>query len=132
LYKDYSLLLLVVVDIASIVLGFDMRRLNDVTAFRKCWYRKSVVESFMLGSHHKKSTTSSSNRSSSNQKTAIPEEKPGKLYSTFFIKKVTIFFFIFAAVDSEQQLTHAEIVCVANIADLSCTANVSTVMGNAS
>ena len=32
----------------------------------------------------------------------------------------------------QQELTHAEIVCVANISDLSCTANVSTVMGNAS
>lgn len=62
------------VDIASIVLGFDMRRLNDVTAFRKCWYRKSVMESFMLGSNHKKSKTSSS-KSRSKKKTAIPEEE---------------------------------------------------------
>lgn len=74
LCKDYSLIfLIVVVDIASIVLGFDMRRLNDVTAFRKCWYRKSVVESFMLGSHHKKATTSSSRKPSLNQKATIPE-----------------------------------------------------------
>lgn len=104
---------LVVVDIASIVLGFDMRRLNDVTAFRKCWYRKSVMESFMLGSNHKKSKASSG-KSSLKKKTAIPEEE---------------------AVDTQQEqqeLTHAEIVCVANISDLSCTANVSTVMGNAS
>jgi len=50
-----------VVDIASIILGFDMRRLNDVTAFRKCWYRKSVIESFMLGSHHKKSSSAGPN-----------------------------------------------------------------------
>ena len=66
----------VVVDIASIVLGFDMRRLNDVTAFRKCWYRKSVMESFMLGSNHKKTKTSSS-KPSTKKKTPIPipEEK---------------------------------------------------------
>lgn len=71
--------LVVVVDVASIVLGFDMRRLNDVTAFRKCWYRKSVIESFMLGSHQKKGSTSSSGRPSSKQKATIPEEKAGAL-----------------------------------------------------
>ena len=37
-----------------------------------------------------------------------------------------------AETDPQQQLTHAEIVCVANISDLSFTANVSTVMGNTS
>lgn len=107
----------VVVDVASIVLGFDMRRLNDVTAFRKCWYRKSVAEYFMLGLHQKKPTSSSSSKASSKQKkTAIPEER-----ATANPQK-----------QQQEELTHAEIVCVANISDLSCTANVSTVMGNAS
>ena len=64
------------VDVASIVLGFDMRRLNDVTAFRKCWYRKSVVESFMLGSNNKKTA---SKTSSSLKKTTISEEKESVL-----------------------------------------------------
>ena len=70
----------VVVDVASIVLGFDMRRLNDVTAFRKCWYRKSVMESFMLGSHQKKATTSSTSKPNPKHKTtSIPEESTGIL-----------------------------------------------------
>ena len=65
------------VDIASVVLGFDMRRLNDVTAFRKCWYRKSVIESFMLGSHHKKSSGSAPNNKPK-KPTIKPEPMPGE------------------------------------------------------
>ena len=124
----------VVVDIASIRLGFDMRRLNDVTAFRKCWYRKSVVESFMLGSHQKKSTTSSSSKPHSKQKTtAIPEERAGiSSYPRWILNNITGHSYTAGdPQEGQQELTHAEIVCVASIADLSCTANVATVMGNA-
>ena len=121
----------VVVDVASIVLGFDMRRLNDVTAFRKCWYRKSVMESFMLGSNHKKAITKT--KPSSKMKTAIPEERASTYAVILALLKCHCCFV--TAVDpqqEQQQLSHAEIVCIANISDLSCTANVSTVMGNAS
>ena len=37
----------VVTNIASLVLGYDMRRLNDLTEFRRCWYRTSLIESFI-------------------------------------------------------------------------------------
>lgn len=37
----------VVTDIASLVLGYDMRRLNDLTTFRRYWYRTSLIESFI-------------------------------------------------------------------------------------
>lgn len=82
--QDHSLMLFftVVVDVASVVLGFDMRRLNDVTAFRKCWYRKSVMESFMLGSHHKKQTKmTNSKKPIPIQKTTIPEQTTSMLSS---------------------------------------------------
>ena len=39
-------------DIASLVVGYDMRRLNDITAFRRHWYRTSLVEAF-IGSNKK-------------------------------------------------------------------------------
>lgn len=37
-------------NVASLVLGYDMRRLNDITAFRRCWYRTSLVEALFIGS----------------------------------------------------------------------------------
>ena len=36
-----------VTNIASLVLGYDMRRLNDLTTFRRYWYRTSLIESFI-------------------------------------------------------------------------------------
>lgn len=39
-----------VTNIASLVLGYDMRRLNDITAFRRYWYRTSLVEAVFIGS----------------------------------------------------------------------------------
>ena len=36
-----------VASIASLVLGYDMRRLNDLTSFRRYWYRTSLIESFI-------------------------------------------------------------------------------------
>ena len=84
----------VVVDVASIVLGFDMRRLNDVTAFRKCWYRKSVMESFMLGSHQKKATTSSTSKPNPKHKTtSIPEESTGILVNLLNAKMSPVAFY---------------------------------------
>lgn len=85
----------VVVDVASIVLGFDMRRLNDVTAFRKCWYRKSVMESFMLGSHQKKASTSStsSKPNPKHKTTSIPEESTGILVNLLNAKMSPVAFY---------------------------------------
>lgn len=40
----------VITDIASLVLGYDMRRLNDVTTFRRYWYRTSLLEALFIGS----------------------------------------------------------------------------------
>lgn len=40
----------VITSVASLVLGYDMRRLNDITAFRRCWYRTSLVEALFIGS----------------------------------------------------------------------------------
>ena len=36
--------------IESLFLAYDMRRLNDVTWFRKCWYNTSLVEALFIGS----------------------------------------------------------------------------------
>lgn len=60
----YELLLCdsaVVTNVASLVLGYDMRRLNDLTTFRRYWYRTSLIESF-IGS----------------KKPYLPEEKGGE------------------------------------------------------
>ncbi len=40
----------VIMNVASLVLGHDMRRLNDITAFRRYWYRTALVESIFIGS----------------------------------------------------------------------------------
>ena len=45
----------VITNIASLVLGYDMRRLNDITAFRRYWYRTSLVEALFIGSKKKPS-----------------------------------------------------------------------------
>ena len=43
----YTVFPSVVTNIASLVLGYDMRRLNDLTTFRRYWYRTSLIESFI-------------------------------------------------------------------------------------
>ena len=45
-----ELCVLVIFNVASLVLGYDMRRLNDITAFRRCWYKTSLVEALFIGS----------------------------------------------------------------------------------
>lgn len=40
----------VIMNVASLVLGHDMRRLNDITAFRRYWYRTALVENIFIGS----------------------------------------------------------------------------------
>ena len=45
-----SILNAVIMDIASLVFGYDMKRLNDITAFRRYWYRTSLVEALFIGS----------------------------------------------------------------------------------
>ena len=39
----------VVAEVASILVGFDIRQLTNATAFRKCWYRKSLMEAILFG-----------------------------------------------------------------------------------
>lgn len=49
LYLFYA----VITRIASLVVGYDMRRLNDITAFRRYWYSTSLVETLFIGSKSK-------------------------------------------------------------------------------
>ena len=46
----------VAADVASVLLGFDIRQLNNATAFRKCWYKKSITESILFGQGSSRST----------------------------------------------------------------------------
>ena len=45
-----TLLHTVITNIASLVVGYDMRRLNDITAFRRYWYSTGLVEALFIGS----------------------------------------------------------------------------------
>lgn len=44
--------------VESLCVGYDMRRLNDVTWFRKCWYNTSLVEALFIGSGKRPGETS--------------------------------------------------------------------------
>ncbi len=55
--QTQCLSLAVITDIASLVMGYDMRRLNDITAFRRYWYRTSLVEALFIGSKKPKEET---------------------------------------------------------------------------
>ena len=46
----------VAADVASVLLGFDIRQLNNATAFRKCWYKKGITESILFGQGSSRST----------------------------------------------------------------------------
>lgn len=49
----YIYVAIVITHIASLVVGYDMRRLNDITAFRRYWYSTSLVETLFIGSRSK-------------------------------------------------------------------------------
>ena len=94
-----------VASIASLVLGYDMRRLNDLTAFRRYWYRTSLVESFI---------------GSKKQQQLDHETTEGTI-------DVDGHSGIEEAVDSS---TSAAIVVAAAVEDFRISANVAQVMGN--
>ena len=95
-----------VASIASLVLGYDMRRLNDLTAFRRYWYRTSLVESF-IGSKKQ-------------QQLERETKEEGKIDADG--ESVAE-----EAVDSS---TSAAIVVAAAVEDFRISANVAQVMGN--
>ena len=96
-------------DIASVVLGYDMRRLNDITTFRRYWYRTSLVEALFIGSNKpdEASPEAPSGGSSEEESSAEPS----------------------AVVDLDDTIS-AAIVVHARVADVRVAANVAPVMGN--
>lgn len=49
LKKKYVYALLAVVDIGSASFKYDMRRLTEILAFPKAWYRRSIIRRLFLG-----------------------------------------------------------------------------------
>ncbi len=101
----------VVMDIASVVGGYDMRRLNDITAFRRYWYRTSLVEALFIGTKKK------SHEEASGASIDIPSDPEGEAKEPS------------AVVDLNDTLS-AVIVVAANVDDLRVSTNVAQVMGN--
>ena len=101
----------VVMDIASVVGGYDMRRLNDITAFRRYWYRTSLVESLFIGTKKK------SHEEVGGASIEIPSTPGGEAKEPS------------AVVDLNDTLS-AVIVVAANVDDLRVSTNVAQVMGN--
>ena len=100
----------VVMDIASVVFGYDMRRLNDITAFRRYWYRTSLVEALFIGTKKK----SEEEMSAAKLEVPLPEG-PSKEASV---------------VDVNDTIS-AVIVVAAKVEDFRVSANFAQVMGNA-
>ena len=94
-------------NIASLVLGYDMRRLNDITAFRRCWYNTSLVEALFIGSKKP------------------PEEDTGAGSAPDSGDEVT------SAVLNLDNTISAAIVLAASVDDFRVAANFAQVMGNA-
>ncbi len=98
-------------DIASVVGGYDMRRLNDITAFRRYWYRTSLVESLFIGTKKKASKEVNMTTGQSPPTSSEPKE-------------------LSAVVDVTDTLS-AVIVFAACVEDLRVSTNMAQVMGNA-
>lgn len=96
-----------ITNVASLVLGYDMRRLNDITAFRRCWYRTSLVEALFIGS-----------KKSSEEEVSDPT--PPDPDSGDDVSKTVL--------DSSIS---AAIVVAASVDDFRVSANFAQVMGNA-
>jgi len=97
----------VVMDIASVVGGYDMRRLNDITAFRRYWYRTSLVEALFIG------TKKNSSKEDPNTAQTAPAETPSS-----------------TELDTNDTIS-AVIVFAAKVEDFRVSANFAQVMGNA-
>lgn len=99
-----------ITNVASLVLGYDMRRLNDITAFKRYWYRTSLVEALFIGSKKDEEHTPSSLTSLG------VEDGVGKEDAASAVLDSTV---------------SAAIVVAASIDDFRVSANVAQVMGNA-
>ncbi len=97
-------------NIASVVGGYDMRRLNDITAFRRYWYRTSLVEEIFIGT--KKKTNEEVGVANSDSP-PMPKQSKGPS----------------AEVNVTDTLS-AVIVFAASVEDLRVSTNVAQVMGN--
>lgn len=109
-----------VASIASLVLGYDMRRLNDLTTFRRYWYRTSLVESF-IGSKEQQQPEVNTHEEKN-------EESVGK-----YRKDLALIVSSFCHPDSGESPEHstsAAIVIAASVEDFRISANVAQVMGN--
>lgn len=100
--------------IASLVLGYDMRRLNDITAFRRYWYSTSLIETLFIGSKSKPGDDSMTATPTLNLKTpssaSISEDE---------------------SVGDIDNTISATIAVAANVADFRVAANFAQVMGHA-
>ena len=98
--------------IASLVLGYDMRRLNDITAFRRYWYSTSLVEALFIGSKTKTRDEAMSGTPSEVKSPSITSEEESNI------------------VDIDNTIS-ATIALAANVADFRVSANFAQVMGHA-
>ena len=96
-------------DVASLMLGYDMRRLNDITAFRRFWYRTSLVEALFIGSKKEQEE----DPSTINLQSPSTGEGPGG-----------------GEVNLDNSIS-AAIVVAASVEDFRISANFAQVMGNA-
>lgn len=53
-------------------MAYDMRRLNDVTWFRKCWYNTGLVEAIFIGSGQRPGEATTPQQSMSYSTTSTP------------------------------------------------------------
>lgn len=95
-----------ITNIASLVLGYDMRRLNDLSAFRRYWYRTSLIESF-IGSKKPHQPPTAAGGGGDDSVSAEPSP----------------------AVTVDSSIS-AAIVVAATVEDFRISANVAQVMGN--
>ena len=103
--NDWCIDDVVILNVASVVFGYDMRRLNDITAFRRCWYRTSLVEALFIGS-----------KKTPEGETVSPPDSGDEVTSAVLNLDSTI---------------SAAIVVAASVDDFRVAANFAQVMGNA-
>ena len=106
----------VIMHIASLVLGYDMRRLNDITAFRRYWYRTSLVEALFIGTKKKPEDESTGS-------SATDIQSPGTTSGEESCEPSNI-------VNLDDTIS-GTIVVAASVEDFRIAANFAQVMGNA-
>ena len=109
----------VIMNVASLVLGHDMRRLNDITAFRRYWYRTSLVEAIFIGSKKEQEKEATS---------MVLATPPGAVTGSDSVDGVEDARSNTINLDNSVS---AAIVVAANVEDFRVSANVAQVMGNA-